>query len=83
MSKRELMALLFCWLMIVVWLFLEIPQVCLQFMIVVVPDHTHSFDQNNDFRLVLQRPCFFVTRLKRLPGMHMYTYPKCNKKWKG
>ena len=27
--------------MIVVWLFLMMPCVCLQFVIVVVPDHTH------------------------------------------
>ena len=27
--------------MIVVWLFLMMPRVCLQFVIVVFPDHTH------------------------------------------
>ena len=27
--------------MIVVWLFLAVPSVCLQFVIVVFPDHTH------------------------------------------
>ena len=41
---RELFALLClssrC-LVIVVWLFLMIPQSCLQFVIVVFPDHTH------------------------------------------
>ena len=46
MGKRELFALLnlssWC-LMIVVWLFLVVPWVCLQFMIVVFPDHTHYF----------------------------------------
>ena len=44
MGKRELVALLslssWC-LVIVVWLFLTMPQVCLQFVIVVLPDHTH------------------------------------------
>ena len=43
MGKRELVALLklFSWcLMIVVWLFLSVPWVCLQFVIVVFPDHT-------------------------------------------
>ena len=44
MGKRELVALLclssWC-LVIVVWLFLTVPQVCLQFGIVVFPDHTH------------------------------------------
>ena len=44
MGKRELVALLslssWC-LEIVVWLFLAVPRVCLQFVIVVFPDHTH------------------------------------------
>ena len=44
MGKRELAALLglssWC-LVIVVWLFLELPWVGLQFVIVVFPDHTH------------------------------------------
>ena len=44
MGKRELVALLslssWC-LVIVVWLFLTAPWVCLQFVIVVFPDHTH------------------------------------------
>ena len=46
MGKRELVALLclssWC-LMIVVWLFLAMPLVCLQFVIVVFPDHSHYF----------------------------------------
>ena len=44
MGKRELVALLSlssCCLMIVVWLFFEVPWVCLQFVIVVFPNHTH------------------------------------------
>ena len=55
MGKRELVALLslssWC-LVIVVWLFLALPWVCLQFVIVVFPNHTHllflavSFYQN-------------------------------------
>ena len=43
MGKRELIALLslsFWCLMIVVWLFLSEPWVCLQFVIVIFPDHT-------------------------------------------
>ena len=44
MGKRELVALLclssWC-LVIVVWVFLMIPRVCLQFVILVFPDHTH------------------------------------------
>ena len=44
MWKRELVALfsLSSWcLVIVVWLFLAVPWVCLRFVIVVFPDHTH------------------------------------------
>ena len=43
-GKRELVALLWLssWcLVIVVWLFLAVPWVCLQFVIVVFADHTH------------------------------------------
>ena len=43
-GKRELVALLSLssWrLVVVVWLFLAFPWVCLQFVIVVFPDHTH------------------------------------------
>ena len=47
-GKRELVALLslssWC-LMIVVWLFFTVPWVCLQFVIVVFPDHTHYFSK--------------------------------------
>ena len=44
MGKRELVALLSLssWrLVIVVWLFLVVPWVCLQFMNLVFPDYTH------------------------------------------
>ena len=44
MGKRKMVALLslssWC-LVIVVWLFLAVPWVCLQSVIVVFPDHTH------------------------------------------
>ena len=46
MGKRELVALLCLssWsLVIIVWLFLMMPWVCLQFVIVVFPDHIHYF----------------------------------------
>ena len=50
MAKRELVALLslssWC-LVIVVWLFLAVPWVCLQFVSVVFPDHTHFFRSAN------------------------------------
>ena len=44
MGKRELIALLSwssCGLRMVEWLFLAVPGGCLQFVIVVFPDHTH------------------------------------------
>ena len=44
MGKRELIALLrlsYLCPVVVVWLFLEVPWVCLQVVIVVFPDHTH------------------------------------------
>ena len=44
--KRELVALLSLssWsLVMVVWLFLAVPWVCLRFVIVVFSDHTHYF----------------------------------------
>ena len=43
-SKRKLVALLslsFWCLVMVVWLFLAVPWVCLRFVIVVFSDHTH------------------------------------------
>ena len=43
-GKRELVALLSlssCCFVIVMWLFLVVSCVCLQFVIVVFPDHTH------------------------------------------
>ena len=50
MGKSDLVALLslsFWCLVIVMWLFLEVPWVCLQFVIVVFPDHTHYFTYIN------------------------------------
>ena len=44
MGKRELVALLnlSSWCLVMVeWLFLAVPRVCLQFVIVVFPEHTH------------------------------------------
>ena len=45
-GKRELVVLfnLSSWCLVTaVWLFLAVPWVCLQFVIVVFPDHTHYF----------------------------------------
>ena len=58
MGKRELVALLslsFWCLVIVVWLFLAVPWVCLQFVIVVFPDHTHlllfTYKKDNNYKI--------------------------------
>ena len=76
MGKRELVALLclssWC-LVIAVWLFLTMPRVCLQFVIVVFPDHTNLLLFNLyycsklkmdvfNFTEVLCRGCFKWTR---------------------
>ena len=67
MGKRELAALLslssWC-LMSVVWLFLTLPWVCLQFVIMVFPDRTHL--------LFLIRTCLFYT-LKYMYGTYIIT----------
>ena len=58
MGKRELVDLLslssWC-LVIVVWLFLAVPWVCLLFVIVVFPDHT--IFQRNDPRTIPSQSC--------------------------
>ena len=50
-GKRELVdfALSSCCLMIVVWFFLMMPRVCLQFVILVFPDHTQYFCLRNKY----------------------------------
>ena len=69
MGKRQLVALLslssWC-LVMVVWLFLVVPWVCLQFMIEVFPDHTHYFtvevstEHGEDSYQVALRRCYVV-----------------------
>ena len=59
MGKRELIALLnlSSWCLVMVErLFLAVPWGCLQFVIVVFPDHTHYFHI-----LCLSRSCFPLT----------------------
>ena len=56
MGKRELVALLSLssWCLVIgVWLFLAVPWVCLQFVIVVFPDHTHLQFSNHFFSNIL------------------------------
>ena len=59
MGKRELLALfgLSSWcLVVVVWLFLAVPWVCLQFVIVVFPDHTHLLFLKKKKRKIILNP---------------------------
>ena len=54
MGKSELVALLVC--LTGVWLFLTMPRVCLQFVIVVFPDHTHLlFCADSDSKNIVQK----------------------------
>ena len=58
-GKREQVALLglsFWCLVIVKWLFLVMPWVCLQFLIMVVPDNAHYFNRSISFRYPLGIP---------------------------
>ena len=54
-GKKNLVALLClssCCLVIAVWLFLAVPRVCLQFVIVVFPDHfTYHFRFKMNIRI--------------------------------
>ena len=70
MGKRELVTLLSLssWCLVIdVWLFLALPWVCLQFVIVVFPDHAHLLffivlDVKPSFRLL--DACCYALHLK-------------------
>ena len=66
MGQRELVALLnlssLC-VVILVWLFLVVPWVCLQFVIVVFPDNTHSFN------VMSEKIHYFSFVIFPLPGL--------------
>ena len=54
-GKRELIALLYLssWCLVMVErLFLAVPRVCLQFVIVVFPDHTHLLFLNAQGKII-------------------------------
>ena len=60
MGKRELVALLnlSSWCLVMVErLFLAVPRGCLQFVIVVFPDHTHYFCSQRRYRLLCGPVC--------------------------
>ena len=75
MGERELVALLslssWC-LVIAVWLFLAVPWVCLQFVIVVLPDHTHLLFFSHLFAGVFRGASIFCTMvvLNTFDNMH-------------
>ena len=67
MGMRELVALLsvYSWcLMIVVWLFIAVSWVCLQFVIVVFPDHTHLLFLNTSMLRIRSFAIFWFINLK-------------------
>ena len=67
--KRELVALLCLssWCLVNVWIFLAVPWVCLQFVIVVFPGHT-IFTACNE-----QPPFLFITRVFMLKQqLHLF-----------
>ena len=64
MGKRELVALLnvSSWCLVMVeQLFLAVPRGCLQFVIVVFPDHTH---------LLFFKTCYVLSLSQMCPGLH-------------
>ena len=72
MGKRELIALLnlSSWCLVMVeWLFLAVPWGCLQFVIVVFPDHTHILFLALRMHVEsLVKPCYSTRVLKALTG---------------
>ena len=61
MGKRELIALLnlSSWCLVMVErLFLTVPRGCLQFVIVVFPDHTHLLSYNGGYVVTPLAPSF-------------------------
>ena len=69
-GKRELVALLSLssWrLVIVVWLFLAVPLVCLRFVIMVFPEHTHLLFLKTVLSKLL---ALFVKQLMRISSSH-------------
>ena len=70
MGKRELIVLLnlSSWCLVMVErLFLAVPQGCLQFVIVVFPDHTHLLFLRTHVES-LGKPCDVNKHFKALPG---------------
>ena len=86
MGKRELVSLLslssWC-LIIVVWLFLAVPWVSLQFVIVVFPDHTHLLFLMKKKMIGFQRSRYVVGNGELVPeneieNMNLYQKSRWN-----
>ena len=79
MGKRELIALLnlssWC-LVVVVWLFLALPWVCLQFEIVVFPDHTHLLFLFLIKHSILLTSCIKISKQYRITYYYYEYYTK-------
>ena len=56
--------------MLVEWLFLAVPAGCLQFVILVFPDHTHLLFLMCDARPTFLK-CVYAVRLEFLPGIRV------------
>ena len=75
MGKRELVALLnlSSWCLVMVeWLFLAVPRGCLQFVIVVFPDHTHLLFLFVCFESLRPSQQFFSYDGMGLSGLNQY-----------
>ena len=82
MGKRELIALLnlssWCLLM-VERLFLAVPRGCLQFVIVVFPDHTHLLflKQLREGAIITLSGNEFQESMTQMPELYFYTVFEC------
>ena len=79
MGKIELVALLILssWCLVMVErLFLTVPRGCLQFVIVVFPDHTHLLKSNNTVQVFFLKVLFQKMQLSKcLQVCENYCYP--------
>ena len=85
MGKRELVTVLslssWC-LVIAVWLFVTVPRVCLQLVIMVVPGYTHFFDSSLESSAGKYLTCDTKSLISRPYRLHDFnplctSDPKC------
>ena len=63
--------------MIVVWLFLAVPRVCLQFVIVVFPDHTHLLSLSSLVDSCLHKFKRSFIHKNRMRWLKFISYNRC------